>query len=69
MFVEPASARNGVEEGIAEPAKKTEFNQCKQLGGRRIVKLNLKPDSEISDVIAWFASISCKGILIAGPSI
>jgi hypothetical protein len=70
VFAEPASARNSAGEGIAEPPKKTEFNQCKKLRpGRRIVKLNLKPDSEISDVIAWFASISCKGILIAGPSI
>jgi general secretion pathway protein D len=55
---------------FAEPAVAQEFNQCKKLkAGRRNLKLNLKPDSEIGDVIAWYASISCKGILIAGPSI
>jgi hypothetical protein len=48
----------------------TEFNKCKPLRpGKRMVKLNLKPDSEISDLIAWISSITCKGIVIAGPPI
>jgi general secretion pathway protein D len=69
-FAEPASARSSGEERITELPGKTEFNQCKKLrAGKRIVKLNLKPDSEISDLIAWISSISCKGILIAGPPI
>ena len=55
---------------FAEPAPAQEFNQCKKLKpGRRNLKVNLKPDSEIGDVIAWYASISCQGILIAGPAI
>jgi general secretion pathway protein D len=65
----PRSAPNAAESATELPAK-TEFNQCKPLrAGKRIVKLNLKPDSEISDLIAWISSITCKGILIAGTPI
>jgi general secretion pathway protein D len=63
----PRSAPNAAESATELPAK---TDQCKPLrAGKRIVKLNLKPDSEISDLIAWISSITCKGILIAGTPI
>jgi general secretion pathway protein D len=47
-----------------------EFNQCKKLpAGRRILKFNFKPDSEISDLVGWISTISCTQFLIAGPTL
>jgi general secretion pathway protein D len=44
-----------------------EFNSCKKFpSGKRIVKLNLKPDTELGDLIAWISSITCKQFLLPG---
>jgi general secretion pathway protein D len=44
-----------------------EFNSCKKYpSGKRIVKLNLKPDTELGDLIAWISSITCKQFLLPG---
>ena len=44
-----------------------DFNTCKKFpSGKRIVKLNLKPDTEIGDLIAWISSITCKQFLLPG---
>jgi len=42
-----------------------EFNSCKKYpSGKRIVKLNLKPDTELGDLISWISSITCKQFLL-----
>ena len=44
-----------------------DFNTCKKFpAGKRIVKLNLKPDTELGDLIAWISSITCKQFLLPG---
>jgi len=44
-----------------------EFNSCKRFpSGKRIVKLNLKPDTELGDLISWISSITCKQFLLPG---
>ncbi len=44
-----------------------EFNSCKKFPtGKRIVKLNLKPDTELGDLISWISSITCKQFLLPG---
>ena len=44
-----------------------EFNSCKKFpAGKRIVKLNLKPDTELGDLISWISSITCKQFLLPG---
>ena len=44
-----------------------DFNTCKKFpSGKRIVKLNLKPDTELGDLIAWISSITCKQFLLPG---
>ena len=44
-----------------------DFNTCKKFpSGKRIVKLNLKPDTELGDSIAWISSITCKQFLLPG---
>src|SRR5450432_3418392 len=44
-----------------------DFNSCKRFpAGKRIVKLNLKPDTELGDLISWISSITCKQFLLPG---
>src|SRR5450432_1058222 len=44
-----------------------DFNSCKKFpAGKRIVKLNLKPDTELGDLISWISSITCKQFLLPG---
>jgi general secretion pathway protein D len=44
-----------------------DYNTCKKFPpGKRIVKLNLKPDTELGDLIAWISSITCKQFLLPG---
>ncbi len=59
----PAPGVVTVETG-GEPPGEKEFNSCKKLpSGKAILKLNLKPDSEVSDLIGWFSSITCTPFL------
>jgi hypothetical protein len=34
--------------------------------GKRIVKLNLKPETELVDLIAWISAITCKEFILPG---
>src|SRR6185503_5211671 len=44
-----------------------EFNSCKKFpAGKRIVKLNMKPDTELGDLISWISSITCRQFLLPG---
>jgi len=44
-----------------------DFNSCKKLpGNQRIVKLNMKPETDINDLISWISSITCKQFLLPG---
>jgi hypothetical protein len=38
---------------------------CRRLPpGRRIVKLNLRPETEVRDLVAWIAAITCKSFIV-----
>jgi hypothetical protein len=40
---------------------------CRKLpAGKRIVKLNLKPDSNVADLVAWISSITCLQLVVPG---
>jgi type II secretory pathway component GspD/PulD (secretin) len=40
---------------------------CRKLpAGKRIVKLNLKPDTNVADLVAWISSITCKQFILPG---
>ncbi len=44
-----------------------EFNTCHKLPvGKRVAKLNLKPDADLADLIAWISNITCKQFVISG---
>jgi hypothetical protein len=51
----------------AAAAAENGSNSCRRLPpGKAIVKLNLKPDTELGDLVAWIASITCKQFIIPG---
>ena len=38
---------------------------CRKLpAGKRLVKLNLKPSTEIPDLVAWISSVTCKPFIL-----
>jgi general secretion pathway protein D len=44
------------------------LNSCKKLPrDRRVVRLNLKPDTPVTDLIAWISSITCARFVIGVP--
>jgi len=43
------------------------FNTCRKIpAGKRIVKVTLKPDIELPELVAWISSITCKSFVIPG---
>jgi general secretion pathway protein D len=70
--VKPAAAKPGdpaaAAAGIVEIPGEKEFNSCKKLpAGKRIVRLNLKPDTEVMDLIGWISSITCAQFIVSVP--
>jgi general secretion pathway protein D len=62
----PPAGSEGVT-GANQLIGEKDFNTCKKFPpGKRIVKLNLKPDTELGDLIAWISSITCKQFLLPG---
>ena len=60
-------AAGGAVTGTPQLIGEKDFNTCKKFPpGKRIVKLNLKPDTELGDLIAWISSITCKQFLLPG---
>jgi general secretion pathway protein D len=63
-----AGAAKPATTGIVELPGETEFNSCKKLPpGKRIVKLNLKPETDVIDLIGWISSITCSQFLVSIP--
>ena len=51
----------------AADAPEREFNSCHKFpANKRIVKLNMKPETELGDLISWISSITCKQFLLPG---
>ncbi len=47
------------------PAGSGGGSACSRLpAGKRIVKLNLKPETEVADLVAWISSITCKQFVL-----
>jgi general secretion pathway protein D len=48
-------------------AAQSDQQSCRKLpSGQRVVKLSLKPDTEIGDLLAWISSITCKQFVLPG---
>ena len=40
---------------------------CKKIPpGKRVVRLRLKPDADLGDLVAWISSVTCKSFLVPG---
>jgi general secretion pathway protein D len=53
------------EKGLIDLPGEKEFNSCKKLpSGKAILKMGLKPDTEIGDLIGTMSSITCTPFLI-----
>ena len=67
----PAAAKPGAapaKPGVVELPGEKEFNSCKKLpSGKRIVKLNLKPETDVIDLVGWISSITCSQFLVSVP--
>jgi general secretion pathway protein D len=67
------AARTGVgtQGGGAETTKlpgEEAVNSCRKLpAGKRVVRLHLKPDAEIMDLIAWISTITCAQFIVGTP--
>ena len=64
-----ASALLALVLGVATPAVAAEgaANTCRKVpAGKRVVKLSLKPDTEVSDLILWISSVTCRQFLVPG---
>ena len=60
----PALALGAARPELVAPAA---ANSCRKLPpGKRIVKLNLKPDTSLPDLVAWISAITCKDFLLVG---
>jgi hypothetical protein len=45
-----------------------EASGCKRLPPKAQVKLNFKPDTEVADVIAWYANSFCTNMLVSSST-
>ena len=41
-----------------------EFNQCRKFPRNKKVKITLKPDSELHDLVAWISGMTCKKFIV-----
>ena len=42
-------------------------NTCRKLpAGKRIVKLNLKPETSVADLVAWISAVTCMPFIVPG---
>lgn len=49
------------------PITEMGFNTCQKVpAGKRVVKMNLKPDVELPELVAWISSITCKSFVLPG---
>jgi len=52
---------------VAAPVKPEAGSWCRRLPpGKRIVKLNLKPNTDLGDLVSWIASITCQQFVLPG---
>lgn len=60
-----ASLAGGRRAHAGERSSAASGSACSRLPeGRRIVKLNLKPETEVADLVAWISAITCKSFVV-----
>jgi general secretion pathway protein D len=57
----PRSGRTAAVAETPDVFADTDFNSCRKLSDRKqLVKLTLKPDTNIDDLVVWISSITCR---------
>ena len=60
----PAGAEHAVDVAARDGSG---FNTCQKIPrGKRVVKLNLKPEVELPELVAWISSVTCKSFVLPG---
>jgi hypothetical protein len=63
----PPAAPPATTAPAAPPVTDLGFNGCQKIPrGKKVVKMNLKPDIELTELIAWISSITCKSFVLPG---
>jgi general secretion pathway protein D len=57
----PAAGRPGARTGLDT---EREFNECRRVPAGKKIKLTLKPDSELADLVGWISSMTCKRFIL-----
>jgi hypothetical protein len=55
---------------VATPARAADggTTTCRRIpAGQRVVRLNLKPETDVADLVAWISTITCKTFVVPGP--
>jgi general secretion pathway protein D len=58
-----ASSRTGANVGEEVPGEMA-FNQCRKLPANRKIKVTLKPESELNDLIGWISTMTCRKFIV-----
>ena len=66
-----ATASEGAAASVQAPgarsARQADFTSCKKIpAGKRVVRLTLKPETDLTSLVAWISSITCKSFLVPG---
>ncbi|MBK6847632.1 MAG: type II secretion system secretin GspD [Proteobacteria bacterium] len=51
-------------EGAAAPGER-EFNECLRVPAGRRIKVTLKPESDLADLVGWISAMTCKQFIVA----
>jgi general secretion pathway protein D len=68
VLVLVAALASSATAAAAAPEKEAQSAaDCRKLpAGKRLVRLNLKPNTDIADLVAWISSITCKQFVLPG---
>ena len=61
--VGPAAAAAGAR---AKAPASTEGDSCRKLPEGKRLRLNLKPNTEVIDLVSWISAITCKHFIVPG---
>jgi len=69
-YVRPASTTQGKgvgqKTGFASLPGEKAFNECRKYPYYKRIKVTLKPDSELHDLVAWISGMTCKRFIVTG---
>jgi len=65
ILAPPAAAR-AAERPVATAATPATGDSCRRLSAGKRLKLNLKPNTDLVDLVSWISAITCKQFILPG---